>query len=78
MGYCGGVERSPTYGAHALQLSLKHADTDMSLTKMTGKGGAKRTHVFQITVTVTTESLFVKNLLDGKNAMLTVPLLHGS
>jgi len=27
--------------------------------------------------TVTTESLFLKKLLDGKNAVLSVPLLHG-
>jgi hypothetical protein len=43
------------------------------------QGGTKRTHVFQIIVTVTTESLFLKKkkLLYGKNAMLNVSLLHG-
>ena len=36
MGYWGGAVHSPTYGAHALLLSLKYADTDISLTNMTG------------------------------------------
>jgi len=36
MGYWGAAGHSPTYGAHALLLSLKRADADISLTQMTG------------------------------------------
>jgi hypothetical protein len=44
-------------------------------------GGAKRTHVFQLSTEKALNSnngiVISKKLLDGKNAVLNVPLLHG-
>jgi hypothetical protein len=43
-------------------------------------GGAKRAHVFQLSTEKTNSNngiVIPKKLLDGENAMLNVPLLHG-